>query len=149
MIKSDFWLPHWRITFPNPWWGSCSLFAFPNSPAADSIILQPNGPFSELLLSRPTKLSLSYRKTDEAHMLWIKKFPWISVITLFLYLFDFNSPVRYYHMLISKKQMLNMSVLVWIFQKWKDIWALNFDLHSISCYTSYQVLSGSSLRDDM
>ena len=49
-------------------------------------------------------------------MLWMKKLPWISVMTLFLYLFDFNSPEKYYHMLIfSKKQTLNMSVLVLIF----------------------------------
>lgn len=33
-------------------------------------------------------------------MLWIKKFPWINVITLFLYLFDFNSPEKYDHILI-------------------------------------------------
>lgn len=48
-------------------------------------------------------------------MLQIKKLPQISVITLFLYLLDFNSPEKYYHMLIfSKKQTLNMSVLVLI-----------------------------------
>lgn len=28
-------------------------------------------------------------------MLWIKKFTWINVITLFLYLFDFNSPEKH------------------------------------------------------
>lgn len=47
-------------------------------------------------------------------MLWIKKFPWINVITLFLYLFDFNSPEKYDHILIlgqeKKKNTKHVSV---------------------------------------